>query len=192
MAPSTKNRDRALDCLRMASCLLVLCRLQRGEPTGPGAVVWEALRRGTWSGVDLFFVLSGSLVGGLLSPTNRLRGSLDWRCLLVRRGCKNHPTFYVGSASFLVGSWVHDDLPPIRDILGEVYFSRNHLGGLRDHTGALAVPEHLSPHSGRETGRLAGPRLRTCPCLQAGAGDLPDTWTRLWIDSLASGVSMAQ
>ncbi len=218
MASSTTNRTNrnyALDCLRLVAVLLVLCRHQIGEPTDASAPLWETLRRGGWVGLDLFFVLSGYLVGGLLFQEHQLRGTLHWKRFLVRRGMKIYPTFYIWLGIFLIGRWVHGDLPPIRNILGEVFFLQNYLGGLRDHTWSLAVEEHfylllvatLVVLAGRGCGRphafkrvpviVAGVgvlclalRLATAGWVP-GAGDLPNTWTHLRIDSLAFGVLLA-
>lgn len=215
MAPSTKNRNWALDCLRTVAVLLVLCRHQLGEPTGPTAALWETLRRGGWIGVDLFFVLSGYLVGGLLFQEHQRHGSLDWRRFLVRRGLKIYPTFYLWLGFFLISRWVHGDVPPIRQIVGELFFFQNYLGGLRDHTWSLAVEEHFYLLLVATSAILAGRKhhdpkaFKRIPVLVAvvgvlclalrlatarwvtGVGDLPNAWTHLRIDSLAFGVLLA-
>ena len=95
MSASTKQRNWALDCLRLVAVLLVVQRHQMGEPTGLFSPVWDALVRGGWVGVDIFFVLSGYLVGGLLFQEHQARGCLDWKRFLVRRGLKIYPAFYV-------------------------------------------------------------------------------------------------
>ncbi len=165
--------------------------------------------------MDLFFVLSGYLVGGLLFQEHQLRGTLDWKRFLVRRGMKIYPTFYIWLGVFLIGPCVHGDLPPIRNILGEVFFLQNYLGGLRDHTWSLAVEEHfyvllvatLAILAVR--GRAHAHAFKRVPVLVAGVGvlclvlrlatarsvtgvgDLPIAWTHLRLDSLAFGVLLA-
>ena len=52
-----QNRNKVLDALRAVAILLVL---------GRHADVSELWNRIGWSGVDLFFVLSGFLISGLL------------------------------------------------------------------------------------------------------------------------------
>ena len=47
-----------------------------------------------WTGVDLFFVLSGFLVGGLLFREIRLHGRLEVRRFIIRRGLKIWPMYY--------------------------------------------------------------------------------------------------
>jgi hypothetical protein len=60
------GRFLQLDVLRFIALLLVIERHQiwRGEFVGVLGQINEALYRFGWTGVDLFFVLSGFLVGG--------------------------------------------------------------------------------------------------------------------------------
>ncbi|WP_161571060.1 acyltransferase family protein [Granulicella sibirica] len=48
-----------------------------------------------WVGVDVFFVLSGFLVGGLLVKELKVRGRVDSRRFLIRRGFKIWPQYYL-------------------------------------------------------------------------------------------------
>ena len=47
-----------------------------------------------WAGVDVFFVLSGFLVGGLLVKEWKVRGRIDSKRFLIRRGFKIWPQYY--------------------------------------------------------------------------------------------------
>ena len=47
-----------------------------------------------WTGVNLFFVLSGFLVGGLLLRELKKYGTLDVKRFIVRRGLKIWPSYY--------------------------------------------------------------------------------------------------
>jgi peptidoglycan/LPS O-acetylase OafA/YrhL len=47
-----------------------------------------------WAGVDVFFVLSGFLVGGLLIKEWRVHGRIDSKRFLIRRGFKIWPQYY--------------------------------------------------------------------------------------------------
>ena len=60
------NRSPALDFLRGIAVILVLLRHCAIEPEQAGALqpLAFALKRFGWTGVDMFFVLSGFLVGG--------------------------------------------------------------------------------------------------------------------------------
>lgn len=68
--PETKNRIPALDGVRGAAISLVLVYhalyFFADFPTGSVAARALALTRLWWNGVDLFFVLSGFLIGGIL------------------------------------------------------------------------------------------------------------------------------
>jgi peptidoglycan/LPS O-acetylase OafA/YrhL len=57
-------RNAGLDILRIVAVLLVIGR-HIELPENPGTIL-TTLNRGGWVGVDLFFVLSGFLVSGLL------------------------------------------------------------------------------------------------------------------------------
>src|SRR5438874_1796726 len=89
--PRAPNRLAALDVLRAVAVLLVLGRHFRTVDYGIPAALsvllrpWHAFG---WIGVDLFFVLSGFLVSGLLFAEYRRTGALRaWR-FLGRRGFK--------------------------------------------------------------------------------------------------------
>ncbi len=86
-----------LDVLRGIAILLVL---GSHYVIGPKQAGWlripaTLLARFGWTGVDLFFVLSGFLVGGLLMRELRLYGKLDVRRFLIRRGFKIWPIYYL-------------------------------------------------------------------------------------------------
>lgn len=89
-----------------------------------------------WSGVDIFFVLSGFLVGGLLVKEWQVFGRIDSRRFLIRRGFKIWPQYYVFLfANLLTG---HRTL---RQLWGNLLNIQNYVGGIA-HTWTLAVEEH--------------------------------------------------
>ena len=55
-----------------------------------------------WIGVDIFFVLSGFLVGGLLMKEWKTRGHIDVKRFLIRRGFKIWPQYYLYLAVLLL------------------------------------------------------------------------------------------
>src|SRR5690348_13300609 len=91
-----KSRMVQLDFLRGVAILLVLGRhsviSQRDAGfLRPLATAWHRIG---WTGVDLFFVLSGFLVGGLLFKELRKSSHLDVRRFLIRRAFKIWPSYY--------------------------------------------------------------------------------------------------
>ena len=92
-----------------------------------------------WIGVDLFFVLSGFLISGLLFREYAATGHVNVTRFLIRRGFKIYPPFWVMILATVWVSW------PVRraGLLGEVLFLQNYTGRLLQHTWSLAVEEHF-------------------------------------------------
>lgn len=106
--------------------------------------VWE---RAGWMGVDLFFVLSGFLVSGLLFREYARDRRVDGKTFFLRRGLKIYPAFYfflLVSAPLIAK--IADPVPPVVywvRFAGEVMFLQNYYGSLWNHTWTLAVEEHF-------------------------------------------------
>lgn len=134
---STTGRTRhwsSLDVLRAIALLLVLCRHHTGI---------AYLHQVGWIGVDLFFVLSGFLVSGLVFDEVRRTGSFRaWR-FLVRRGFKIYPSFYLLFVVSALHMWYAGWGKTWTDHLAEVFFFQNYHEGLWPHTWSLAVEEHF-------------------------------------------------
>ena len=93
---------RALDGLRGLAILLVLLRHTswRMEPTtGASTAIYNLMRTG-WVGVDLFFVLSGFLITGILLDAKG--GPHYFRNFYVRRSLRIFPLYY----AFLAGAFL--------------------------------------------------------------------------------------
>ena len=89
---SEKNRNLQLDVLRGMAILLVMGRhLEMPRPDGGIGVLAEAWLTIGWLGVDLFFVLSGFLIGGLLLMELDKHGTIAVLRFLIRRGLKIYP-----------------------------------------------------------------------------------------------------
>lgn len=96
-----------------------------------------------WTGVDLFFVLSGFLVSGLLFREARRTGGVHAGRFLIRRGFKIYPSFYVLVLCGL-GLLIAGHTPVVwSNIRAEVFFYQNYAAGLWFHTWSLAVEEHF-------------------------------------------------
>jgi peptidoglycan/LPS O-acetylase OafA/YrhL len=102
----------------------------------PDQGVWGAWRRGGFCGVDLFFVLSGFLVSGLLFREFQKTGSMQVGRFLTRRAWKIYPAFYalLAAAVFLGASGTQ--------LFSEAMFVQNYTAGYFGHTWSLAVEEH--------------------------------------------------
>lgn len=133
-----------LDTLRGIAVLLVLARHAplAGLPEWL-AVPMKVIHRGGWAGVDLFFVLSGFLVSGLLFREWREHGRLRAGRFLLRRGFKIYPAFYVMLAVVLAWAAWHGRWPGWPIVLSEVFFVQNYGPSLFPHTWSLAVEEHF-------------------------------------------------
>lgn len=82
---SGKKRNVNLDALRGIAILLVLGRHFKCF------ALWTKIG---WAGVDLFFVLSGFLISGLLFAEWKRFGAIDVRRFYIRRAFKIYPPFY--------------------------------------------------------------------------------------------------
>ena len=103
----------------------------------------HVLKVGGWVGVDLFFVLSGFLVSGLLFHEIKLNGKVNLLRFLIRRGIKIYPPFWIFIFTTIVGyALVNKDINS-RSLLGELMFLQNYTSHLWAHTWSLAVEEHF-------------------------------------------------
>ncbi|MBS2022481.1 MAG: acyltransferase [Deltaproteobacteria bacterium] len=137
-------RQLSLDVLRTFSILLVLGRHTADIPAlpEPAATVLSTLHCGGWIGVDLFFVLSGFLVSGLLFDEHARTGHLRPGRFLLRRAFKIYPAFYAMIALSILAIARRGPLP-VKSVLAEVLFFQNYTWGLWPHTWSLAVEEHF-------------------------------------------------
>jgi peptidoglycan/LPS O-acetylase OafA/YrhL len=145
-------RSVKLDALRGIAILLVLGRHQRILPSSAGALFVPAaiwLRIG-WTGVDLFFVLSGFLVGGLLLKEILKFGNLQPSRFLIRRGLKIWPSYYLFLGWVAVKKlWFERPGPPVQfaevwhSLWPSVFNVQNYLGLVRPHLWSVAIEEHF-------------------------------------------------
>lgn len=142
----SRVRLRELDVLRCVAIALVLFRHSEGliqrVPGWPGEIL-QALARWGWVGVDLFFVLSGFLVSGILFKAWKDRSQMSLSRFWVRRAFKILPGFwvYLGFITAVV-AWRESQFPWGR-FLAEMFFVQNYLQGLAGQTWSLAVEEHF-------------------------------------------------
>lgn len=138
---SPRGRIVALDLLRLLAILMVFGRHMGNPPKGQTwMLTWQ---RGGWVGVDLFFVLSGFLVAGLLFAQFQAERRLSIGRFFVRRGWKIYPPFFVLIAvTVTTAFWVGRPLP-LGATLSEIFFLQSYVRGIWKHTWSLAVEEHF-------------------------------------------------
>jgi peptidoglycan/LPS O-acetylase OafA/YrhL len=129
-------RIKRLDILRCAAVLLVV--------TGH-AGMFSLISRVGWAGVDLFFVLSGFLISGLLYSEYKERGYISLRRFFIRRGMKIYPAFYAMLLATYLGQLLFWHFPPqpFSTYLREILFVQNYRFAIWGHTWSLAVEEHF-------------------------------------------------
>jgi peptidoglycan/LPS O-acetylase OafA/YrhL len=97
--------------------------------------------------VDLFFVISGFLISGLLFSEYRKRGSINFPRFAIRRILKIWPPLYFLVLSTLTLRLIHDHFHGIqaalRLLLHDVFFMQSYAAGTWGHCWSLAVEEHF-------------------------------------------------
>lgn len=149
-------RNQGLDILRGVAILLVL--VNHVEPSvlpglpelngAAGAVYWR-LRSMGWSGVDMFFVLSGFLISGLLFKELERTGSLALGRFWGRRAFKIIPSYAVLLAVLAwtgATEWLDTTslATSVNSLLQHGLFVQNYLEhNPNGPTWSLAVEEHF-------------------------------------------------
>jgi peptidoglycan/LPS O-acetylase OafA/YrhL len=140
----SRHRSIGLDVLRAVAILMVLIRHGDPRPAASSAwgdAVWRHLQMGGWAGVDLFFVLSGFLVGGLLFRELRETGALNFGRFFIRRAYKIYPPFWAFLA-FLI-AWSFCTRGGVGNLLPDLFFYQNYVPGIWGTNWSLAVEEHF-------------------------------------------------
>jgi peptidoglycan/LPS O-acetylase OafA/YrhL len=129
------QRSAALDLLRGIAVILVLFRHS----------TWDhILQKIGWIGVDLFFVLSGYLVAGLVFREFVVNKKFDFKRFFIRRGLKIYPAFYFFLVvSLLINYFEHGISYTPGSILAEVFFLQSYLPHVWTHTWSVSVEEHF-------------------------------------------------
>ena len=130
-----------LDFLRGTAVLMVLLNHQG---------YLNELGKGGWAGVDLFFVLSGFLVSGLLFTEYKNTGTVRPVRFLIRRGFKIYPLYYSFVAVWLLQASIRYYLLhqagynfQLNQIYGVLVFVQNYAILGFGPTWTLAVEEHF-------------------------------------------------
>jgi peptidoglycan/LPS O-acetylase OafA/YrhL len=131
------SRNQALDVLRGIAILMVLfCHYFL--VVEPQAAWGNTLGRG----VDLFFVLSGFLISGLLFKEFKSSGYIDLKRFWIRRGFKIYPAFYLFTFT-TIAFWmaVFHKFP--KPIIADLLFVQSYKPNIWIYTWSLAVEEHF-------------------------------------------------
>jgi peptidoglycan/LPS O-acetylase OafA/YrhL len=131
----TQNRILSIDFLRGIAILLVLMVHHPSSPFVLGVI--------GWSGVDLFFVLSGFLVSGLLFQEYKTTQQIHIKRFWIRRGFKIYPMFYAFFGFTLFAQTYGGITFTLKGLIGELFFLQNYVGLMSGHTWSLAVEEHF-------------------------------------------------
>ena len=137
--PGARRLD--LDVVRGFAILLAMGWHLNGPPTGIVPLEWILApgRKFGWAGVDLFFVLSGFLMGQIILTERTRTGAFDSKRFMIRRAFKLWPVLYL----FLVAEvFLGDD--PWNTFVPQVFFHvQNYFVIGHGHLWSLAVEEHF-------------------------------------------------
>jgi peptidoglycan/LPS O-acetylase OafA/YrhL len=143
----------AFDGIRAIAILLVLLlhtvnRLPIPH-SGAGVFVYGLARVG-WVGVDLFFVLSGFLITGILLESKKIRGGRYFSAFYARRALRIFPLYFLIVPLTLAGLQLFSQTPPaLSDWVVQLTYTQNTLGlyhpsrvsDFLGHTWSLAIEE---------------------------------------------------
>jgi peptidoglycan/LPS O-acetylase OafA/YrhL len=145
---ANKQRNVSLDVVRGIAIILVLIRHIPGEPaSGPLRALFEL----GWTGVDLFFVLSGYLISTLLYRELDSSGTIRLKRFWLRRGLKIWPAyFFCYGTMILVAVALEINAGNSRGAVIRVLasapnliFIQNYTGYWWPHSWSLAIEEHF-------------------------------------------------
>jgi peptidoglycan/LPS O-acetylase OafA/YrhL len=205
--PRSKGRAPQLDVLRGIAILLVLCFHPAVQYRTESEAPWLALgmHRIGWTGVNLFFVLSGFLVGGMLLAEVESCGRLRVRQFLIRRALKIWPSYYaLLTVRAIQAAQLGSDPWDFWPFLVHVQNYKTSSLGLLPHSWSLAVEEHfylllpltlaVIPYRGRRACLAGTWAVLAVGCAVARAWDratFPTFPTHHNLDALAWGVVLA-
>jgi peptidoglycan/LPS O-acetylase OafA/YrhL len=146
MNDAPKSRLAQLDFLRALAIFMVIgnhsaiCPPEFSSFLNQITTIWY---RGGWAGVDLFFVLSGFLISGLLFNEYKTSGDIDIKRFLIRRGFKIYPAFWFFIFIALIVTILNQETVYRGGFVCEILFIQNYHPGIWNHTWSLAVEEHF-------------------------------------------------
>jgi len=136
---SEPKREIELDFIRGVAIFLVLVFHYHSRNRLFSTPFLDRVQSACWVGVDIFFVLSGLLVGGLMLREWKATSKLDAVRFLKRRAFKIWPSYYV---FVLIAAAFH--VRPLKSFFWQNVFNvQNYFPSSLYHTWSLAVEEHF-------------------------------------------------
>ncbi|MEH3119506.1 MAG: acyltransferase [Methylorubrum populi] len=203
-----KAREIQLDVIRGVAIVLAMgWHLNGGTMAYAASAAWLYPGRMIgWAGVDLFFVLSGFLVGGLVVREVSATRGFDYRRFLIRRAFRLWPVLYV----YLAIQVLLTDRPWTGFVPQVLLHVQNYFETPLHHLWSLAVEEQFYLLIGLSLPFLARLRLSARHVLAGLVGLVLATWllrpivalagldpvaiqiqTQYRLDGLALGVALA-
>jgi peptidoglycan/LPS O-acetylase OafA/YrhL len=143
MNPVEHKRIHSLDFLRGLAVLLVLFRHLPYQETSGVLYVVQSIG---WTGVDLFFVLSGFLISGLLFTEFNRTGKLDVKRFWLRRGLKIWPSYFLTYGLAMLATAISTgDFGILISRIPNYVFVQNYADpAIRwTHSWSIAIEEHF-------------------------------------------------
>lgn len=138
------ERNSSLDALRAAAVIMVV--VHHAQMVMPLPQSWSNVLRMGERGVDLFFVLSGYLVGGIALREFKARGGIDLLRFWRQRWFRTLPAYYVTLALYAAKELVPHRSAGLDPIVAYLAFVQVYaIGPLNDfaHSWSLCVEEHF-------------------------------------------------
>jgi peptidoglycan/LPS O-acetylase OafA/YrhL len=136
---SAPQREIELDFIRGVAILLVLSFHYHSHNRLISSPFLDRVQSSAWVGVDIFFVLSGFLVGGLMLKEWKTTGKIDSFRFLKRRAFKIWPAYYL---FLLTAAAFH--VRPLKSFFWQNLANiQNYVPSSLYHTWSLAVEEHF-------------------------------------------------
>ena len=136
--------------LRAIAIFLVILRHTRVYPGGNAVLtaITAFLSRGGWVGVDLFFVLSGFLISGLLFKEFTRFKTISFKRFFVRRGFKIYPPYYAMAFMTLSAVMIHDgNANAFKEAIPWLIYLQDYIytpiGFIWGHLWSLAIEEQF-------------------------------------------------
>lgn len=138
------KRNLQIDFLRFCGVFLVMINHIIILGDSPLDRLLNVIKTGGWVGVDLFFVLSGYLVSGLIIKEYQIFNSFNPKRFLIRRGFKIYPSYYLFIGfSYIFFTYLTKEPQTKSGLFHEAIFVSNYLNFNNQHTWSISVEEHF-------------------------------------------------